>query len=275
MLSSLLTAALLSTTAQADCPADLATLRTDMGKARAAYADEDLEALRLAVEQVDTDLACLTQEITPDDALQAHLVHALGWWLLRDEERVAFALRGAMAVDPGFLLGDDIAPAGSKLMVLYAQVREGGLGVSAPVDGKLRVDGFDGIQALPMQRATIVQRQGRDGLETFYSSPDGAPSDLVDEAPYGWRDEGAILAPVSGELYVLDELRAMADDGQHPSWIAEHLNEKRLLRGAESWTTRAVKEQLAIDAEGALRHTRKRRKAAESVMSTPRFEQPE
>jgi hypothetical protein len=276
MLASLALAAfLLPANAFAGCPADLATLRVDMGAARAAYAREELEELRQAVMRVDEDLGCLTERATPDDALQAHLVHALGWWLLRDEERVAFALRGALAVDPTFLLGDDIAPAGSKLMVLYAQVREQGLGVSAPLDEKLMVDGFNGIRALPMQRAALIQREGPDGLETYYCSPDGAPSDLVAEAPYGWRDEGEILAPVDGELYVLAELRRMADAHQHPSWIAARLNEKGLLRGTEPWSTRAVKEQLEIHAEGALRHTRKRKKTAAAALTTPELEVPE
>jgi len=274
MLSLTLAALLLTAQAHATCPADLATLRTDMGAARMAHADEDLEALRLAVQRVDEDLSCLTERATPDDALQAHLAHALGWWLLRDEERVAFALRGAMAVDPGFLLGDDIAPAGSKLMVLYAQVREHGTGLSATVGDKLMVDGFDGIRALPMQRAALIQRQGKDGLETWYCSPDGAPSALVAEAPYGWRDEGAILAPVQGELYVMAELRSMADKGQHPSWIAARLNEQGKLKGMEPWTTRAVKEQLATDEEGALRHTRKRKKSATAAMLAPVLEAP-
>lgn len=274
MLTTLaMTALLFPAPVSAGCPADLATLRGDMGAARMAYLDEDLEALRLAVIEVDEDLGCLSELATPDDALQAHLVHALGWWLLRDQDRVAFALRGAMAVDPGFLLGDDIAPAGSKLMVLYAQVREGGLGLSAHVDQRLRVDGFEGIRALPMQRAALVQRHSRDGLETFYTSPDGAPSDLVHQAPYGWRDEGTILAEVQGELYVMAELRRMADQGQHPSWIAARLNEQGLLRGMEPWTTRAVKEQLETDEEGALRHTRKRKKMAAGV--TPQLEIPQ
>lgn len=264
---------LLPSAASAACPADLATLRGDMGKARAAYADEDLETLREAVITVDEDLGCLSELATPDDALQAHLVHALGWWLLRDEQRVAFALRGAMAVDPGFLLGDDIAPAGSKLMVIYAQVRQGGLGLSAPADDKLRVDGFEGIRAVPMQRAALIQRQDRGELQTFYTSPDGAPSELVDQAPYGWRDEGEILAPVEGELYVMAELRRMADRGQHPSWIAARLNEQGLLRGMEPWSTRSVKQQLETDEEGALRHTRKRKKIAVGV--TPQLEVPE
>jgi hypothetical protein len=272
MLPTLAAILLLTSDTLAGCPADLATLRTDMGAARAAYAMEDLEALRLAVMRVDEDLGCLTARVTPDDALQAHLVHALGWWLLRDEERVAFALRGALAVDPSFQLGDDIAPAGSKLMVLYAQVRQQGLGVSAPLDHKLTVDGFEGIKALPMQRAALIQRQGPDGLETFYCSPDGAPSELLPQAPYGWRDEGEILAPVDGELYVLAQLRAMADEGQHPSWIAANLNEQGLLRGSEPWSVGAVKEQLAIHDEGALRHTRKRRKSA---AATPELEVPD
>jgi hypothetical protein len=274
MLTTLaLAASLLSSPARADCPADLAILRTDMGAARMAYADEELETLRQAVMRVDEDLACLTELVTPEDALQAHMVHALGWWLLRDEDRVAFALRGALAVEPGFLLGDDIAPAGSKLMVLYAQVHEQGLGVSTPLEHKLTVDGFAGIRALPMQRAALIQREGPDGLETFYTSPDGAPSALLPEAPYGWRDEGSILAPVEGELYVLAQLREMAEDGQHPSWIATRLNEQGLLRGTEPWTTRQVKAQLEIYEEGALRHTRKRKKYAASI--TPQFEAPQ
>jgi hypothetical protein len=272
MTSPLALAILLTGPAQAGCPADLQTLRTDMGAARMAYTQEDLEALRHAVLVVDEDLGCLTERVTPDDALQAHLVHALGWWLLRDEERVAFALRGALAVDPRFLLGDDIAPAGSKLMVLYAQVREQGLGVSAAVEDKLIVDGFEGIRALPMQRASLIQREDRDGLRTWYTSPDGAPSELMVEAPFGWRDEGEILAPVSGELMILDELRRMADDGQHPSWIAERLNEQRRLRGLEPWTTRQVRQQLELYDEGALLHTRKRKRAATPVV--PALEPP-
>ncbi len=262
MLSALaLTALLLPRSADAGCPADLATLRTDMGTARMAYADEDLEALRQAVASVDEDLGCLTEPATPDDALQAHVVHALGWWLMRDEERVAFALRGAFAVDPTFIPGDDIAPAGSRLMVLYTRVRDEGTGLSAPASDKLRLDGFDGIQAVPMERAALVQREGEDGLETFYLTPDGVPTALLGDVPYGWRSEGKYLVPVPEERRVLDELLDLARRGENVPWISAKMNEQGLLMGAEPWNTRRVKQQLDVLEQGGLRHTRKRRRA--------------
>jgi hypothetical protein len=270
-----LVAALLLPHARAACPADLAVLRQDMGQARMAYADEDLEALRQAVERVDEDLSCLSEQVTPDDALQAHMVHALGWWLLRDEERVAFALRGALAIDPAFIPGDDIAPAGSRLMAIFTQVREQGPGISAPANGKLILDGFEGLRALPMQRAALLQRREEGELKTWYSEPDGPPSGLVDEAPFGWVSEGLIMRQVLGEQMVLAELRRMADQGQHPSWIAARLNEKGLQKGAQPWSTRSVREQLELDEQGGLRHTRQRRRAADEVTITPELEAPE
>jgi hypothetical protein len=264
MLAPLLLAALaLLRPAAAECPAGLATLRAHMGEARMAYALEDLEGLRVAVLAVDEDLTCLEDVVSPEDALQAHITHVLGWWLLRDEARVVFAMRGVLAIDPDFQLGDDIAPPGTPLMVIFSRLREQDVGMSAPLDRPLILDGFRGVKALPVDRAVLIQREGVDGVETWYSAPDGPPSAVVRDPPWGWLVAGSILMAVPEQIAVLRDVRRLADGGRRPSKIADRLNFRGKTFAGEPWTAASVERQLSADEEGALRRKPERVKAAE------------
>jgi hypothetical protein len=231
-------------------------LRQDLRAARTAYAIGDLEALQPAVAAVDEDLTCLDSLVTPDDALQVHVTHILGWWLLRDESRVAFAFRGALAVDPHFLPGDDIAPEGSALMVLFARVKEQGAGISTPSRGKLVVDGFPGVKALPMERAVLLQREGIEGIETWYAAPEGPPAALAPKVPFGWYQESSILVQKPNEYAWLAELRRLDARGVPVTKIAKRMNLRGHQIGGEPWTPASVKAQLDLDAEGALENAR-------------------
>ncbi len=264
-----LSAMLFSTVVSAACPADLDTLRADLVDARMAYGREDLDELLDAVERVDEDLGCMTEWVTPEDALQTHVVHALGYWLLRDEDRTIFALRGALTVDPVFVIGDDIAPPGSQLTLLYVKARQEGPGLSVPSKYPVSVDGFRGLRAVPASRATLIQYETEDGLQTIYSSPDGPPSALVAGPPFGWLDEGKVLKPVLGEQQALTRLNNMASQGVISGRIAARLNNMGMPMGAIPWSAALVREQVEIARQGALIHTRERRKTAESMAIDP------
>ncbi|MFH1468201.1 MAG: hypothetical protein ABIO70_27690 [Pseudomonadota bacterium] len=256
MLSFLLVATALAAPVAAACPAGIADLRDDLRAVRTAYVMDDLMALPGAVAALDADLPCLDSLVTPDDALQIHVAHAIGWWLLRDESRVAFAFRGALAIDPHFLPGDDIAPEGSALMVLFLRVKDQGPGMSTPSAGKLVVDGFPGVRALPMERAVVLQREGIDGVQTWYAVPEGPPAELAPQVPFGWYREQSILVANKAEIPVLVELRRLAGKGLSNEKTAQRMNLRgRKIRG-EDWTAASVKAQLDLDAEGALEHAR-------------------
>lgn len=257
MLSLLLAAAtMLAAPAAAACPAGMADLREHLRQARTAYAIGDLMALQPAVAAVDEDLTCLDAVVTPDDALQVHVAHVLGWWLLRDESRVAFAFRGAQAVDPHFLPGDDIAPEGSALMVLFLQTKNQGVGMSTPARGKLVVDGFPGVKALPMERAVLLQREGIEGVETWYAAPEGPPVALASKVPFGWYQEQSILVRKPDEYAWLAELRRLAAHEVPVAKIAKRMNLRGHKIGGEPWTAASVEAQLDLDAEGALQNAR-------------------
>jgi hypothetical protein len=257
MLSPLLAAVVAAVApAVAACPAGISDLREHLRAARIAYATGDLMALQPAVAAVDEDLTCLDSLVSPDDAMQVHVAHALGWWLLRDEARVAFAFRGALAVDPHFLPGDDIAPEGSALMVLFNRVREQGAGISTPSRGKLVVDGFPGVKALPMERAVVLQREGVEGIETWYASPEGPPVDLAPSVPFGWYQEQSILVQKPPEYAWLAELRRLAARDLPDAKIAKRMNLRGHQIGGVPWTPASVEAQLDLDAEGALENAR-------------------
>ncbi len=250
---------LLAQPADAACPADLGILRSDLKLARQTYVDEDWEAFQGHLGAVEEDLGCLVKVATPEDALAVHLLYSLGCWMERDESRVAFGLRGVVALDPYFHPGEDVMPEGKPLMVRLVRARETGTGLSAIHDHKLIVDGHRGTRAVPMQRATLVQFKTEEGLQTLYASPDGPPQALFDRIPYGWRREGDILLTVTQEQTTLETLVAMADQGATNTGIAQALNDGGLLRGSEPWTAVQVEAQLAAQAAGALEKKKRRR----------------
>ncbi len=247
--------------ARAACPADLNTIRQDIGQVRMAWAMGEMEDFLVHMDALSMDLACLNKLVTPDDALQLHVVHALEAWMARDEARVASALRGALAVDPSFEMGIDIAEEGGGFASLFMRVRDDGTGLHAPIERKLIVDGFGGIKAVPMERNAVVQVVDGGKLQsTWYVGPDGAPSALYGTPPYGWHDEGTLLVPVSREVAVLRALVKLCDQRLKAPRIAELLNANDAEHGNEPWTVEEVKKQIAAQKAGELPRYKKKRK---------------
>lgn len=147
--------------AWAACPASPAALRAEMDGAYASYAAFDLSGFSVRAVEVDAELGCLNGALDPETAARAHLVAALRAWVAKDPVQMLSSFRGMLAADPAYTLSPDIAPQGSRVRTVYEEARTAGGGAIRPVavgpGVVLTVDGRRGLDALPADRASVVQ----------------------------------------------------------------------------------------------------------------------
>jgi len=182
--AALLGALLIGAPAWADCPAELSGLRADLDAAEAAYGDFDFETYSQQVVALLADAACLSELLTPEDAARLHLARALDGWVRRGEvgelafTRIELALRGLMAADPDYAPPDDLMPEGSQLRAIYDAAKSVGAGQSDPLDGEgWLVDG-GAVEGMPLERLSVVQFSGAEGVETWYIEGASVPGEL-------------------------------------------------------------------------------------------------
>ncbi len=170
--------------AWAACPASPATLRAEMDSAYASYAAFDLAGFSVRAAEVDAELGCLNGALDPETAARAHLVAALRAWVAKDPVQMLSSFRGMVAADPAYTLSPDIAPQGSRVRTVYEEARTAGGGAIRPVavgpGVALTVDGRRGLDALPAERASVVQVAPQGGpVQSWYVTGEVFPSDLL------------------------------------------------------------------------------------------------
>lgn len=162
--------------AVAGCPARLVELQAEIDAASAAYVAMDLDRFTGLAEAAREDAACLEEPAPAELARRLHQVLALWAWVRRDPAATTAALRGALAVDPLYDPGDDLAPAGGRLRSLYDAARAAAPSAPRPVGVELRVDGR-ASRLLPVDRAALVQLE-QGGLRSWYLDGSGVPEEL-------------------------------------------------------------------------------------------------
>lgn len=177
-------ALLLAVPAHAACPADPADLRRTLEEAGAAYLDLDLDGFRSRLERVRDDVPCLETALGPSQAARVHFAYALGAFLDRDQDRMLRAVRGVLAADPAFEPGEDVARPGSDLYVAFQLARRPRDPVVEPLpEGAWVVDGRPGVDDVPLDRNTLVQRVDVQPVRTWYVQEPVLPEGLAPPTP--------------------------------------------------------------------------------------------
>ena len=175
--------------ARAACPAAPVQFRADLDAAYATYAAFDIPTFSTRASAVGKDLFCLTGVLDAETAARLHLVEGLRAWLAKDPARMVASFRGLVAADPGFMLGADVAPTGSRVRTVLLDAVAAGAGAmrSLPVGPgvAVTVDGREAVDSVPAERAALVQVvSGGDAPRTWYlvgdlGSDAELPADLL------------------------------------------------------------------------------------------------
>ncbi len=174
---------LLSASAQAACPEAGVDLGAGLRVAVEDYTAFELDGFEERAEALSACAATLDAPITPEQARDLHLVVGLAAWLDQDPRRMAAAVRGVYALDPGFEPGVEIAPSGSRIRAVFDTARAAEPGpVTAIALPGLWVDGAQAPGGLPSERAALVQWTTADGaVRGWYLDGLGVPEALITE----------------------------------------------------------------------------------------------
>jgi hypothetical protein len=158
--------------AGAACPSTSSSLGEDTRAALQAYVELDVDGFRTLANDVVASVPCLTEPVTPDVAADVHVTYGLLKWLGEDADGTLAAFRGAVQAGRASL-PDDLAPPGSRPRAIFDTARTLGGAVMIDLGGEqVRVDGVDGLGAVPSERAAVVQHAGTGGdLATWYLRP--------------------------------------------------------------------------------------------------------
>ena len=155
--------------AAALCPTTPQAVEETGKDALTAYENLDLWGFRASFELLSSMLECVDAPITESQAQQIHQAYALAAWLDADHDAALTSWRASVVLDPSFALSEDIAPAGSRIGALFESARMLGAGRTQAVNAEdLVVDGQPGRTDIPLERASVVQRSGTWGTESWY-----------------------------------------------------------------------------------------------------------
>jgi hypothetical protein len=168
-----LTLAFVAGPAQAACPTQVSPddLARQLTEADVAFLDLDEEGFEQARTAAAWGVPCLSGALGSGQAAGFHRVEALGSFLARDHAGTVRSFRSVIASSPGYILSDELAPAGHPLRVLFV-VAEGleatvGPTLATPKKGEIWIDGERAL-AQPAGRPFIFQHLGLEGQ--IYSS---------------------------------------------------------------------------------------------------------
>lgn len=158
--------ALLAASAPARAACLLEDLSSSLEAGIHAYQDMDAGAFSSARANSSATLECLKEPITPEVALQYHLVDALDAFLVRDPDRAVLAFQAMLSIQPHYTLGPTLAPPDHPLRIQFQEARSRPASkethVMASPEVRLRVDGREATTR-PSERPAILQWIRRDG----------------------------------------------------------------------------------------------------------------
>jgi hypothetical protein len=164
----------------ADCPQtwDAAGLADVVQSADLYLGKMDPEGFSAANQMLLTRLVCVNEPLTGPLIGSVHRIEATAASLARQDTRIAPALAGLLAADPGYQLAPSLYPEGHPIRELlpHASIlaRDDGTRALAELpSGWLEVDGRP-MKTAPAARAAIIQQIGGDGqvVETRYVWPE-------------------------------------------------------------------------------------------------------
>jgi hypothetical protein len=135
-----------------------------------AFAAMDLLALGHAREEALQTLPCLVDQVTPLVAADFHRMMAMAAFTSGDEKRVLEEFHAARRLEPGYLVPEEVAPAGHPLADLYMKAEKNVLidrkldPVIPPVGGFVLVDGVDTSWRLEGLSALLQAHDARGAL---------------------------------------------------------------------------------------------------------------
>lgn len=178
----MLAAAAAPSRADAACPATRASLGAQIDAGLAAYDDFEWATFAQRVADVSTDLPCLSQRLSPEEAARVHLFLALSAARAKLEPETVASLRGLLAAAPDFQLKEDWAPPGSLLRRALDTARAAPPLPTQPLrDEGWVLDGHDGLRALPTGRAMILQRLvGNQVSQSWYLTGGDLPKEVAE-----------------------------------------------------------------------------------------------
>jgi hypothetical protein len=164
--SRLLLGLLLSAPARAgDCPmpVSLVTLDGALGRAEVAIGALDLDALRLAITESDTSMACLAEPATTVQVARWFRVHGIYQFAVGDEAAAAQSFTAARALQAAYKLDPTLgAPVRAAWEAANPPPESWTVELPVPAEGWLQVDGRRSDTA-PQGRAYVLQWFGADG----------------------------------------------------------------------------------------------------------------
>lgn len=200
MLSSLLWLLAATPQAHAACPASFRDVSAGAETALTAYEGADLAGFDAARAGLGRDLACLVGVLEPAEAMQLHLVAALGAWREQDVAATQAAIRAAQSLDPDFVLQAQVGVLDRRLVALVEQTAVT-LAPGEPMVLPLvpwstwRVDGRLAVGATPVGQAALLQLSDTrtDTTRTWYLPLGGLPEGFADPDAQGlvaWQRDG-------------------------------------------------------------------------------------
>lgn len=163
-LRPLLVVALLawSAPALAACPAPVSalTVAQDISLSDAAFADMDSEAFNASRSSALRTLPCVNETITTTQVSALHRMQGLAGFLNRDQAASIASFRSLLAVSPGYVLSETVAPEGHPLRAWFETAMmtpsAAPRPVTAPKKGWVYVDGKIATVA-PSDRPFVLQ----------------------------------------------------------------------------------------------------------------------
>ncbi len=152
----------LLSSAAADCPAPVTAqkISQEISLGEAAFLNMDESEFRRAYDEIQSLLPCVS---TPFNAAQATTfwrLHALAAFLNRDEDAAVIAFQAVLAISPGYMLSESMAPMGHPLQVWFDQAMESPATLEdvlpAPRSGQIFIDGSASL-SVPVGRPYIFQ----------------------------------------------------------------------------------------------------------------------
>jgi hypothetical protein len=225
----------------ADCPRtfDTSEIVDAANSAEAGYAKMDADAFATSRLGLEARLACSKDILDRATIARIHRVEVLGAFLDQREARVAQALGGVFAAEPGHQIPSKLVPDGHPIRGLVpngmtALRDDPGVALPPLRSGWIEVDGGAALLA-PTQRAALLQQIDGQGavLATHYrwpedlgfdwlvaeeparlaaSDPTLSPSLRTRAGPLPWTRRAPLIALTVGSLAATGALIALAVD---------------------------------------------------------------
>lgn len=152
--------------AACDEPVSPARLAQLLSTADAAFADLDADTFTQALGQARAAVPCLSSPLSSGQVAAYHRAEAFQSFLDRDHASAVQHFRAMLVASPGYRLSELVAPDGHPLRVDFDIAQglpaEPKRTLPAPVEGSLRVDGSDTLQA-PVALPFVLQQVDAEG----------------------------------------------------------------------------------------------------------------